>query len=199
MQKHIFSEHAKYTTKNPISKFLVSRFFAKIAEIFFNIEPLKVLDVGCGEGLLLHYLSDIKPINSVYALDINEDEVNKAKKNIPFANVGQGSIYQIPFEDNFVECVICSEVLEHLEWPLKGIDELRRVTSKYLLISVPNEPLWRFLNMVRLKYWDRLGNTPDHLNHWGTNSFVNLLSPYFIVHEVYKPIPWIILLCEKKQ
>ena len=44
--------------------------------------------------------------------------------------------------------------------------DARAARARHLLVSVPREPLWRALNMLRGAYWRALGNTPGHLNHW---------------------------------
>lgn len=198
MKREQLSKHDKYTTKNPISNFLVSQFLKNLGELFMKLSPVEILDVGCGEGLVLHYLNDLKKIDKCYAIDHNEIEVMDAKRNIPFCNIEVGSIYDIPFKENFADLVICSEVLEHLEYPQKAIEELYRVTREYALISVPREPIWRMLNMARFKYWNELGNTPDHKNHWNAREFMGFVDPYFEIMEKRQPLPWTILLCRKR-
>ncbi len=192
------SKHAKYFTLNPISRKLVNNFFEQILELYLRVDPTKILDVGCGEGFILHTLNKARPIKEAYAIDYNEAEVNDAQRNLPFCDVRLANIYNIPYPDKTFDLVICSEVLEHLEDAKKGLTELYRVCSDQAIISVPNEPIWRLLNMARLKYWNRLGNTPDHLNHWSTKSFIRFVNYYFEILEIRKPLPWTILLCKKK-
>ena len=50
-------------------------------------------------------------------------------------------------------------------------------SSRWLLVSVPREPLWRGLNLARGSYLRELGNTPGHLNHWSKRRFASLLAP----------------------
>ena len=192
------SKHAKYTTGNPISRFLVSHFFQSLGSLYSTVKVKKILDVGCGEGMVLHYFNDSYKVDECYAIDFDEKELEDARNNIPFCNISKGSIYEIPFENDFCDLIICSEVLEHLVEPNNAIKELHRVTSKYALLSVPREPIWRILNMVRLKYWNNLGNTPDHRNHWSKSSFKNFVSPYFEIIDLRSPLPWTIVLCKKK-
>ena len=198
MKEDSISKHAKYLTRNLISKALVNRFFRRLGNLYLRIEPNLVLDIGCGEGLILRYLNTLKKLNESYAIDIDPAEVADAKKNIPFCHVEVGSIYQMSFKDNFADLVICSEVLEHIDDPLKGLKELHRVSKDRVIMSVPREPLWRLMNMARFKYWNRLGNTPDHINHWNLRSFSRFISPYFEILEIRLPLPWILLLCKKK-
>ena len=70
----------------------------------------------------------------------------------------------------------------------------RACAKRWLLVSVPREPLWRGLNMARGAYWKDLGNTPGHLNHWSKRSFVALLSRHGEVVEARSPFPWTMLL-----
>jgi 2-polyprenyl-3-methyl-5-hydroxy-6-metoxy-1,4-benzoquinol methylase len=94
---------------------------------------------------------------------------------------------------------MCLEVLEHLENPDRGLEELVRVCRGHLVVSVPREPLWRLLNMARLKYLPRLGNTPGHVNHWSTRSFVRWLARQAEVEAVRTPWPWTIVLARPRQ
>ncbi len=198
MSNLVKSKHDKYTTSNPISRSLVNNFFLKIGELYNLTAPKNVLDVGCGEGLVLNYINSKYKLNDAFAIDFDQNEVISAKKNLPFCNVNIGNIYDLQFNENEFDLVICSEVLEHLIKPHEAIKEIHRVTNKYALLSVPREPIWRILNMIRLKYWGGLGNTPDHLNHWSKRNFIIFAEKYFNVIAVKSPLPWTIILCEKK-
>lgn len=193
------SKHAKYYTVNPISGRLVRNFFKEFTDLYKDIEVESVFDGGCGEGFILNELNLVRPIKSCWAIDLDENEVKDAARNLPFCNVRQGSLYEIPFPDDSYDLVICSEVLEHLEYPGKGLQELYRVCRKYVILSVPREPVWRMLNIARFSYWRDLGNTPGHLNHWSKSSFLQFVSDYFNILEVRSPLPWTIVLGEKIQ
>jgi hypothetical protein len=67
-----------------------------------------------------------------------------------------------------------------------------------VIIAVPNEPLWRILNILRFKYFKDLGNTPGHLNHWSKRKLKRLLSNYGDVIKIYKPLPWLIAVVKVK-
>jgi hypothetical protein len=88
------------------------------------------------------------------------------------------------------------EVLEHVPQPADTIAEMARVASKYLLVSVPREPLWRGLNMARGSYIKDLGNTPGHVNHWSKRGFVKELSQVGKVTQAKSPFPWSMLLVD---
>ena len=88
--------------------------------------------------------------------------------------------------------------MEHLENPEKALSELARITKKYVIISTPNEPIWRILNCVRGKYIKDFGNTPGHINHWSSKSLKKMISKYFKIIEVKKPLPWTIVYGKNK-
>ena len=100
----------------------------------------------------------------------------------------------LPFGDGEFEVASAIEVLEHVPDPEHTVAEMARVANRFLLVSVPREPLWRALNLARGAYWKDLGNTPGHLNHWSKRGFVALLSRYGNVVEARSPFPWTMLL-----
>jgi hypothetical protein len=61
---------------------------------------------------------------------------------------------------------------------------------------VPNEPLWRALNMARGAYLSDFGNTPGHLQHWGSRSFRRFIETELDVIEMSRPLPWLMALCD---
>lgn len=199
MKTYHLSKHSKYNTMNPISWLLVEFFISRFTKLFDKIEVKSILDCGCGEGMILKSLDGKLNGITCNAIDIDTREVEDAARNLPFCNVQVGSVYEIPFDTESFDLVICSEVLEHLEYPVKALDEIYRVTKKYALLSTPNEPLWRFMNMCRFKFWNRLGNTPGHINHWSSLAFSKFVLDRFQIIGRSKPIPWTIYLCEKKQ
>jgi hypothetical protein len=86
------------------------------------------------------------------------------------------------------------EVLEHVPEPEETLAEMARVAERYVLVSVPREPIWRMVNMARGAYWKTLGNTPGHVNHWTKVGFKSLLTQYGAVEEIRSPFPWTMLL-----
>jgi 2-polyprenyl-3-methyl-5-hydroxy-6-metoxy-1,4-benzoquinol methylase len=95
------------------------------------------------------------------------------------------------------DLVVCCEVLEHVPDPEVALDRLHGLTRRHLIASVPREPLWRALNMARLKYLPTFGNTPGHIQHWSSRAFVALMSRRFRLLEVRRPLPWTMILAEK--
>jgi hypothetical protein len=67
---------------------------------------------------------------------------------------------------------------------------MARVAARWLLVSVPREPLWRALNLARGAYPRQLGNTPGHLHHVSRAGFHRLLAVRGEVVATRAPLPW---------
>lgn len=199
MKQQLVSKHAKYASSNPISKKLVEGFYKQLLELYKLTEDTdSYLEVGCGEGFVTRSLIDFRKPKIAQAIDIDPLEVADAKKLLPDCKVEVGSVYSINSSESSFDLVVCCEVLEHLENPQLALEEIHRVSNNYVLLSVPREPLWRFLNMVRLKYWGDFGNTPDHRSHWSKKSFTRFVENRFEIVKVLSPIPWTMVLAKKK-
>lgn len=194
----LIARQAKYSTGNPISRALMRGFFADLSRLLGRSSYRSVLEIGCGEGLVLHHLRDHLTATRAVALDVDLEGVAAARSNSPFASYLSASAYALPFRDRAFDLVLCCEVLEHLEFPRPGLREIARVASRTCLLSVPREPIWRVLNVARGAYWGALGNTPGHLNHWSRNGFARFVAEELDVVEVASPLPWTAVLAEKR-
>lgn len=188
----------KFFSKNPLVRYANQRYFGSILKLTKISRGKKVLDCGCGEGLLLDYLSRHLKKSQFIGFDIDDEEVKWAKKLAPKARVIKASIYKIPFKADFCDLALCAEVLEHLEKPQAAVKEVARVTSKYALFTVPFEPIYRIANLTRLAYISRLGDEPTHIQHWSPKTFQRLLEPHFHLEKVIYPLPWMMFLVKKK-
>ncbi|MCU0599052.1 MAG: class I SAM-dependent methyltransferase, partial [Desulfobacterales bacterium] len=120
-----------------------------------------------------------------------------ATKLVPKFECVIGNIYNLPITTSAYDLVICTEVLEQLNYPDLALSEITRVGNGYYFFSVPNEPLWRLSNLARGAYLAHWGNSPGHLNHWNTDRFIKFLSRYTTILQVKRSYPWILTLCHK--
>ncbi|MDI6728691.1 MAG: class I SAM-dependent methyltransferase [Thermodesulfovibrionales bacterium] len=187
----------KYGSRNPIVQFMMKNFISSFKALVSVTGAREIHEIGCGEGHLSIILAEQK--KKVRASDFSKQVILKARENAVKNNVDIefkiSSIYDLTPEKDAAELIVCCECLEHLENPEKALNILSGLANPYLIISVPREPLWRLLNMVRFKYVSRLGNTPGHIQHWSKRSFLKLLSPYFVIVETRTPMPWSMALC----
>ena len=192
----------KYGSSNPVVRRLMARFERDLDELFDAAAPTSVLDVGCGEGVLVHRwaqrLAGRNPADAarVVGIDLEEDSIQAgwAERQAPNLEYRVMQAANLPFASGEFDFASAIEVLEHVPDPAHTVAEMARCAQRHLLVSVPREPLWRMLNMARGAYWPALGNTPGHLNHWSRRSFVELLSRHGEVIEVRSPFPWTMLL-----
>lgn len=189
----------KYGTKNPVERYLVGRFMDTVLRLAGSAAPATVLEVGCGEGRVADALRRAIPGSRVYGCDISADIVAGAGAEYPEVGFFRASAYEIPAPSASFDLVVACEVLEHLDEPERALDEIRRVMRGGALVSVPCEPLWRAMNMMRGKYIGSLGNTPGHVKHWSRAGIIRLLTKYFDVAEASSPLPWTVCLCMKRR
>lgn len=189
----------KYGSTNPVVRRLMSGFERTLDELFWRAAPATVLDVGCGEGVLTEQWarrSGEGAPSRVVGVDLQDPKLEShwAARRAPNLEFRAMAVEALAFGDDEFDLVAATEVLEHVSDPERALAEMARVAQRWLLVSVPREPLWRALNMARGAYLRDLGNTPGHLNHWTGRGFAQLLGRYGDVVEARSPFPWTMLL-----
>jgi 2-polyprenyl-3-methyl-5-hydroxy-6-metoxy-1,4-benzoquinol methylase len=186
----------KYGSTNPVVRRLMGSFERTLDELMTHAEPRSLLDVGCGEGVLVQRWAHSLPATRVVGIDLQEESIQAgwAQRQAPNLEYRTMPAEHLPFAADEFDLATAIEVLEHVPDPEHTLAEMARCAERHLLVSVPREPLWRMLNMARGAYLAQLGNTPGHLNHWSKRSFARLLSRHGDVVELRSPFPWTMLL-----
>lgn len=195
------NNYDKYSSKNPISRSLMNGFSKSLSSLVKKTSPRTIHEIGCGEGYwTINWRQEgIEARGSDFSKKIIALAKNNARaRGLSSEIFSQRSIYDIQAGEDSADLIVCCEVLEHLEDPYAGLLALHRITTSHIIISVPRERIWCAMNMARGKYWKNMGNTPGHIQHWSSRAFVKLVSNYFEIQEVRKPLPWTMLLCKKK-
>lgn len=187
----------KYTDTNPLTRFANRRFFRAIDGMLGPLDAEAALDAGCGEGVVMQRLERHADWR-LFGMDLDLDRLRMAKSERPTRRLVMGDLHQLPFATEAFDLVLVLEVFEHVGEPSLALREVRRVCRKYLLASVPNEPWWRIGNMLRLKYLRRLGNTPEHIQHWTFWGFRRFVGRLFSVIKLRLPFLWTFVLARKK-
>lgn len=124
----------------------------------------RVLDAGCGEGILVEEFSNRLAIEGV-------------DPNYASTHVRRGSLLELPYPDGSFDRVLCLDVLEHLtyEEQPRALDELRRVLTANgeLLVSVPN--LAHLQSRVHFLLTGRLIRTANEVKHPGDRPIAEYL------------------------
>jgi 2-polyprenyl-3-methyl-5-hydroxy-6-metoxy-1,4-benzoquinol methylase len=186
----------KYGSTNPLVKRMMAGFERTLDELLATADPRSLLDVGCGEGVLVHQWAQRLAQARIVGIDLEEPSIQAgwAQRQAPNLEYKVMRAENLPFAEDEFDLACAIELLEHVPDPEHTLAEMARCASSHLLVSVPREPLWRMLNMARGAYVRELGNTPGHLNHWSKRSFVRLLERYGEVVQARSPFPWTMLL-----
>jgi 2-polyprenyl-3-methyl-5-hydroxy-6-metoxy-1,4-benzoquinol methylase len=186
----------KYGSTNPVVRRLMGGFERTLDDLLARAAPRSLLDVGCGEGVLVQRWALAAPERRIVGIDLEEQSIQAAWEEHRAPNLEYRTMPadDLPFQTDEFDLASAIEVLEHVPEPERTLAEMARCAERHLLVSVPREPLWRALNLARGAYIGQLGNTPGHLNHWSRRSFTSLLARYGEVVEARSPFPWTMLL-----
>jgi 2-polyprenyl-3-methyl-5-hydroxy-6-metoxy-1,4-benzoquinol methylase len=181
----------KYGSQNPVVRRLMAGFERSLDELWNQASPESILDVGCGEGVLTSEWAE-RLEGRIVGIDLPDPklEAEWQKRQRPNLEYRAEEATRLSFGDHEFDMATAIEVLEHVPDPEATVAEMARVAKRWMLVSVPREPIWRMTNMARGAYWKSLGNTPGHVNHWTKVGFVSLLSGHGRVEEVRTPFPW---------
>jgi ubiquinone/menaquinone biosynthesis C-methylase UbiE len=125
----------------------------------------EVLDVGCGDGYGIYLMKKNKDITNIFGIDIQDEAIKLAKKNIPGAKVLKAEAENLPFENNSFDCVHCGQTLEHVKYDMKVIEEIKRVVRNRIVFSVPING----------------GLSEQHVRKYTEKQFTDLIGEYFKV------------------
>lgn len=190
----------KHLNPNPLQRMLLSRFHQKISDLVNQSGVSKMLDAGCGEGFVIDHLHRHNANLSLVGGDYSTEGLvwgrDSMKHGAPLVNF---DIHHLPFGDNSFPLTMCLEVLEHLPDSTMGLRELARVSSEYILLSVPHEPWFRGANFVRGKHFSAFGNDPEHLHNYTGRSFRRMVNSVVEIVWFGRSFPWQIALCRKQK
>ncbi|CAN5623271.1 hypothetical protein BH23BAC4_BH23BAC4_16260 [soil metagenome] len=170
----------RYTTSSRIYRWHTDVFHEALLDLIDSAtpSPRSILDAGCGEGYVSNLIAERNPQAKLTGIDASEGAIAYAQTNFGHAGDYQvASIFELPFPDNHFDLVLCSEVLEHLDDPMSALEELKRVSRRHVLITVPREPIFKFLNDVGKTL--RLCGDPGHVNFWTKQDFQDVFQPHF--------------------
>jgi ubiquinone/menaquinone biosynthesis C-methylase UbiE len=140
------------------------RFFRQIAELAGIREGDRVLDVGCGTGILgIKEKEKAGDKGYVAGIDASGQMINQARKKVAKRGIEVdfklGLIEDIPYDDNYFDVVTSSMMTHHLPLALKkkGFQEVYRVlrpAGHFLLVDFgkPNNLFGKFLGYLLLSW-----------------------------------------------
>lgn len=142
----------------------------------------KILDVGSGSGM------SAWATPNVTAMDINPAKMRYLSRwhHVPAV---VGSAFALPFRNASFDCVICSEMIEHLPEDETIFQELARVLEPkgLLILGTPDYAswLWRFIERMYhiLMPW---GYAEEHITHYTRKKLMNIANTYGMIVDKEK-------------
>jgi SAM-dependent methyltransferase len=153
----------------------------------------RVLDVGCGNGLLAHILKQKRPDLSIRGIDVLIQQAS-------YIPVQEFDGNTIPHEDASFDVVMFVDVLHHTEDPMRLLCEAVRVTRRTILIK--DHPLDGFLAGPTLHFMDWVANKRHGIalphNYWPRRKWLEAFDALDLHIKVwktklglYRPAGWI--------
>lgn len=130
-----------------------SRLSDRLLKAFeFVPKCVTLLDVGCGSGELSNEY--LKKSKQVYGVDSSKKSIEVAKRKYPTIKFRLAPAERLPFEDNFVDVVVMTDVLEHVKDERKTLEEVYRVMKPKgtLILSAPHKGMFRWMDPFNLKF-----------------------------------------------
>ncbi len=141
-----------------------------------STSPLKILDAGCGDGVLLRILAALPDVE-LHGVDYNPLRVQRAQASVPSAIVKEGNLASLEFPDGCFDIVVISQVLEHIPDDLVVLRELARVLNEKgcIVLGVPNEGC--FLARLRNRFLQpSIARTTDHVHFYTERVIEHLID-----------------------
>jgi len=137
----------------------------------------RILDAGCGDGVMTNVIQKILPTAYIIGVDYNQLRIDRAKKAVPTANFFKGDLHDLDCQDNYFDIVFMHHVMEHIKDDKHVLEELTRVLKPegMLMVSVPNEGT--FLNQLRNNVIQpKILETTDHVHFYTAKSLAALVN-----------------------
>ena len=188
----------KYDTKNPIVRHLINNFIKKISAQIDKLQPKRIIDLGCGTGYAIKLIkSSARHTFDYLGFDICLESLARARLYNPDLQFIQKDLLQNPFHAEPGDLIICLEVIEHFEHPIALLAVIREMQAENVILSVPWEPFFSIGNLLRGRNLSRLGDNPEHLQHFNPTKFSKLISDFYVDYQIATSFPWIICHCRQ--
>ena len=181
----IYGYRNQNSSTSHIARYIVTK---SILNALNKYRFTNLVDIGGAEGYTAHVIQKVFNVN-VQITDFSPNACLRANEIFGIRGT-PCDIHHLPFQDNEFEVTLCSETIEHVTDYKKAIQELLRITSKVLIITVPHESPELVAKNIRenvahghIHYFDV--NSLDYLKgNVKRLSYQKTLSPFLIVPRV---------------
>lgn len=168
-----------------------TKYYRRILSLL-DIRKGRLLDIACGEGVLLREAKKIAPELKTFGLDISQEACKIAAKNSFGSVILQADGQRIPFKERLFDYVCCLGSLEHFIDPAVGVKEIVRLLKDkgIACIILPNSFSIDIILEVMIKGEDtskfQIIERTDTKNNWVRFLEKNGLR----VNKIYKSNIW---------
>ena len=116
----------------------------------------RVLEIGCGDGSTGYFLKRDFGVKEIVGIEVNEAVKEEAKKKLDQVIITDIEELELSFEDNYFDCILLADVLEHLYDPWTILQKVYPLLkeSGFILASIPNIQHWSILLKLISGKWD---------------------------------------------
>jgi len=144
----------------------------------------KCLDIGTWSGDSTISYGVLNKFKEVYGVEISEKAAFEAKSKGINVSVCDINAENLPFPDNFFDCITFIDVIEHLVDPFHILKEIKRVLKKEGTLIIGTANVASLSNRIRILKGRRprtsfdIGWDGGHLLYFTPKEFRNLLNDY---------------------
>lgn len=139
--------------------------------IINGLEFNNCLDVGCASGFMVSEIAKSYPNTHYYGIDVYDKAIASASKSYPKIKFKVASAEKMPYKKSFFDLILFYETIEHVEYPAKCLEEIKRVLKRNgtLILTMDSGNLlfrivWFIWENTKGKVWQEAHLHPFHHN-----------------------------------
>ncbi len=145
-----FDDWADEYDDSVLQKYLFEPAHNELIRVIPQLGSRRVLDIGCGTGVLAMNLAATGDDMHIEGLDLSESMIRVAREKATHPermNFSVGDSEELPFDDASFDCITCSNSFHHYPRPEKVLAGFRRVLApggSVLVVDGDRDQVWGF-------------------------------------------------------
>lgn len=180
----VYVDSPVYFSPNRLVRFINWKKLDFVLSFILLKERYKILDFGCGNGVMLPTLSSI--FETVFGIDLHTSAASKMKHEYSLSNVFliTANGMKLPFKDSLFDAVLATSTLEHFKDLDDAVVEIERTIKPggFLLFLSPTENMF-----YRFSRWLFGYKKPE--DHYYSAKEIEVILKKFFTMEVKRYFP----------
>ncbi|MFT5513693.1 MAG: 2-polyprenyl-3-methyl-5-hydroxy-6-metoxy-1,4-benzoquinol methylase, partial [Bacteroidia bacterium] len=189
---------------SPVTQDEINRLHQHIARRIPKSAKL-IMDIGCGNGWLSKRV--VNETRSLISMDIGITNPQKALDNLKHPNhYGLvADVYSMPIKNNSIDCIVASEIIEHVANPKVFIEKLLDplIVGGKIIITTPfderieyhlcvhcNKPTPENAHLHRFNSGNVSSFIPSNAKKWSTHTFGNKYVAKMRLYLLIRRLPF---------